>query len=205
MLNSTDPSCMVVTDGWPPIDFACAATSNDPGIWEKIVKRYSRLIDYWGLKYGVPHSELDNLRQEVFTRLSRSMARFQPHHGERSFLAFLKTITRNQIVSEVRKKAPQIRCRVTAYETLASIPHKSASAVQAGVSEEKAALYKQVMALISKNYSTQHVFIFTEYVIQQRQPADIAKELGISTNVIYQVRSRILNYLRLRFGDATQS
>ena len=150
MPKSTDSSCLAA-ESWPQIDFAWVAASNDPGIWEKIVERYSRFDDYWGLKYGVPYSELDNLRQEVFTRLSRSIGRFHPHDCQQSFLAFLKTITRNQIVSEFRKNDPQMRCRATAHETLASIPQKNSSVDQADVSEEKAAIYKQVMALISKN------------------------------------------------------
>jgi hypothetical protein len=73
------------------------------------------------------------------------------------------------------------------------------------LTEERSALYKKATRLLQENFSPDHVFIFTEYVVQQRKPADIAHQLNISTNVVYQVRSRILNYLRVELGDGVRS
>ena len=205
MLNCTDSSCLGFAELPIQNDFFRDASANDPRAWETIVSRYSRLIDTWCLRYGVPRSELENYRQEVFISLAGSIGRFRPRFANGSFPAYLKTITRNLVFSANRNTDPCGRASSAPFEVLYSVPQDSASAQQAELTKERSALYKRVSGLLKENFSPDHVFIFTEYVVQQRKPADIAHQLNISTNVVYQVRSRILNYLRSELGDVVRS
>ncbi|MCH2181051.1 MAG: sigma-70 family RNA polymerase sigma factor [Mariniblastus sp.] len=201
MLNCSDNHGPAVAEPITNREFFRNASTNDPGTWETIVHRYSRLIDFWCLTYGVPRSELDNYRQEVFIRLAGSIGRFQPKFAQSSFQAFLKTITRNQVFSAHRETDPCGRAGSLPQEVLNAVAQDSPRSHQAELTEAKSALYQKTIKLIQENFSPDHAYIFTEYVVQQRKPADIADELNISTNVVYQVRSRILNYLRLELGS----
>ncbi len=205
MLNCNDSSCLGFAEPSIPNDFFRDATANDPRVWETIVSRYSRLIDTWCLRYGVPRSELENYRQEVFISLVGSIGRFRPRFANGSFPAYLKTITRNLVFSANRNTDPCGRASSAPHEVLSAVPQNSSSTQQATLTEERSALYKKATRLLQENFSPDHVFIFTEYVVQQRKPADIAHQLNISTNVVYQVRSRILNYLRVELGDGVRS
>ena len=201
MLNCPDNHCPAVPEPLKHHDFFRSASSNDPGTWETIVNRYSRLIDFWCLRYGAPRSELDNHRQEVFIRLAGSIGRFQPRFANGSFQAFLKTLTRNQVISAHRETDPCGQAGSLPLDVLNAIAQDSPEEQRGGLTETKSALYQKVIHLINENFSAEHAFIFIEYVVQQRKPSDIAAELNISTNVVYQVRSRILNYLREKLGS----
>ena len=176
------------------------ATSNDPYAWEKIVRVYSRLVDYWCTKFGVRGHDLKDVRQEVFLRLSRSIARFKKRNDQGSFRGFLRTITRNYIISEYRKQLTVGTGGNNAFELIHQIPDET-ELTEAQVSHEKAILYQRIMELISGQFSVIHIRIFQEYVINQRPAADIADEMKTTPNVVYQVRSRILNYIRTQFGE----
>ncbi len=201
MLNTSDSSCSGLAEPPPQHDFICNASPHEPLDWEAIVNQYSRLIEYWCLTYGVPRSDLENFRQEVFIRLAGSIDRFEPRFGKASFQAFLKTITRNLVYSAYRKADPCTESASIPIEVLSSLPQNRRPDGPAKLTAETAALHDEVCRLLNDNFSKQHVFIFTEYVVHQRKPADIADQLDISTNTIYQVRSRIMNFLRIQLGD----
>ncbi len=176
------------------------ASANDPFAWEKIVRVYSQLVDYWCIKFGVRGHDLKDVRQEVFLRLSRSIARFQKRKDGGSFRGFLRTITRNFIFSEYRKQRAIGIGGPTAFKLIHQIPDDG-EVTEAQLTQEKQILYQRVMELIARQFSPAHIRIFREYVVNQRPAVHIAEELNTTPNVVYQVRSRILNYIRTQFGE----
>ena len=69
------------------------------------------------------------------------------------------------------------------------------------MSKENAIVYQRVMELISNKFSEKHVQIFIQSMVHQRSAQEVAEEFGTTPNVVYQVRSRILNYIRTQFLD----
>src|SRR5947199_9343811 len=66
----------------------------DPQAWDAFVRRYQPAICAWCLKWGAQPPDADDVAQEVLLKLLTAMRKFQ-YDPERSFRAWLKTVTHN--------------------------------------------------------------------------------------------------------------
>lgn len=73
---------------------------------------------------------------------------------------------------------------------------------EAEVREELRQLHARAMEIIRAEFEQATWVAFREVVIEQRKPADVAAELGITLNAVYLAKSRILRRLREELGDA---
>ncbi len=179
------------------------ASGNDPTAWEKIVRIYSPLIGYWCRQMNVARQDIDNIRQEVFTRLAASISRFRknPGQGNNSFRGYLRTITRNVIVSEYRKHPVKDLNGSSIFRLIKNQASADDRPTPGQLSMELAILHRRVMQVIEDKFSSRDLEIFKASITQDRKASEIAADFGVSSNVVYQVRSRILNYIRDHFGD----
>ena len=67
--------------------------AGDAAAWEEIVQQYNRRIYNICYRFTGLQSDAEDLTQEVFIRLYRTMGSYEP--GKGSFTTWLTTITRN--------------------------------------------------------------------------------------------------------------
>ena len=69
-----------------------------PSAWELVFSLYTPLIRRWARGNGVrcPH-ELDNVTQEVFAKLHKSLRKYENRKSGGSFRGWLRRITRNHV------------------------------------------------------------------------------------------------------------
>src|SRR3954470_8763206 len=75
--------------------------SGDAAAWEKLVRQQNRRIYNICYRFTGSSSEAEDLTQEVFIRLYRTMSSFEP--GKGSFTTWLTTLTRNMLVDHFRR------------------------------------------------------------------------------------------------------
>lgn len=179
------------------------ASGNDPTAWEKIVRIYSPLIGYWCIRMNVARQDVDNIRQEVFVRLAASIGRFRKKAGEegRSFRGYLRTITQNVVISEYRKRPVKDLNGSSIFRLINNQTSDAGRPSPGQLSMELAILHRRVIQVIERAFSSRDLNIFKASITQDRKASEIATDFGVSTNVVYQVRSRILSYIRDHFGD----
>jgi len=75
--------------------------AGDAGAWEELVRQQNRRIYNICYRFTGSSSDAEDLTQEVFIRLYRTMATYEPDKG--SFNTWLTTLTRNMLVDHFRR------------------------------------------------------------------------------------------------------
>ena len=191
------------------------ARQQDPQAWVRVVKLYTPLIDYWIRQRGIRGHDIENVRQEVFARVARSLSNFSKHNNGGTFRGYLRTITENLIRSLYRKDQVEAVGGTGALAMLHQIPGVPESfssmfdsfSPEAGTfkgdyfSVENGILFRRIMNWVYGNCSQEHTDVFSRVVLEHKPPRDVAKDLNISVGSVYQIKSRILASIREEFSD----
>lgn len=187
------------------------AQANEPVAWDLMFRLYAPLIKQWARGSGVdcPY-EVDNVCQEVFAKLIQSLSSFKKRDTGGSFRGWLRVITRNHIYTNRlgnSKKNFKIVGGSQWNRRLAEIPFDSRSvnslfdSVTDEHPDEKAIIFRRIMAWIDSQYSYTQKTAFKRVVIDQHNVRDVAEDLNLTVNVVYQNKSRILARIREVFRD----
>ena len=186
------------------------AKANQSVAWELVFMLYAPLIKRWARLEGVACPfEVDNVCQEVFTKLFKNIHSFQRRENGGSFRGWLRVITRNHIYTQRMGKARFLKT-VGGSDwnlRLSQIPFNARSvnsmfdSVQDEHSDERTLIFKRIMDWVDANYSNIQQTAFKRVVLHQRPAREVAKELNLTPNVVYQYKSRILARIRQVFAD----
>lgn len=194
-----------------------SARKFDQNAWVRLVNLYSPLIDYWIRQRGIKGHDVENIRQEVFHRLAKSIGNFsKSNSGGGSFRGYLRTITQNLIASLYRKNQIAARGGTGALMMMNEVEGEadSFSSLFDSISQEWGSLYKdrgysiengilfrRIMDWVRVNCSEKQADVFVKVVLENKRPRDVAKDLNMSVGNVYQTKSRILNCIREEFDD----
>ncbi len=202
----------IVTDAFVnPIGDPAGATSlsllervraRDARAWERLVSLYTPLLDQWCRQYGLQEADAADIRQKVFVVVSERIGTFRRDEAGGSFRGWLRIITRSKVLDHRRCEAPKAAPGGDAYEKQLHVPAPEPESAAAGVErEEIRLLYRRAMELMARDFEETTWKAFYMVVVQDRRPADVAAELGISRNAVYLARARVLSRLREEFAD----
>ncbi len=185
------------------------AKANEPVAWELVFSLYAPLIKRWARREGVSCPfEVDNVCQEVFIKMIKHLYWFQKRENGGSFRGWLRVITRNLIRTQQLGKAPPKIVGGSHWNLqLSQIPCGDRSvnslfdSVQEENSDERTLIFQRIMAWVDAHYSDVQKTAFKRVVIDQCPARDVAEELNLTPNVVYQYKSRILARIRQVFQD----
>lgn len=168
--------------------------------WDRLVTLYHPLIYEWCRRWGLSENDALNVGQEVFLAISHGIDRFKKENPGDTFRGWVRRICRNKYVDWVRhnKQNPMATGGSDAQAALNEVPDLSSDE---DLSLERQILYRQAIQLIESNYSARDFAAFHAVVVEERRPADVAKELNVDVNVVYLAKSRILARLREEFEE----
>ena len=191
------------------------ATRQDPAAWERLVSIYSPLVYFWCQESGLSRADLQDVFQEVFHALARNLNRFRPIENG-TFRGWLRTLTRNKLNDQFRQAGlePKPIGGTEALNFLKEIPattqrrstsnHSSAINFAATSSEQVIVDSTLCHALsnVRVHFSEQSWKAFWMVVVDGRETADVAKDLGMQPGAVRVAKSRVLKRLRLELGDS---
>jgi RNA polymerase sigma-70 factor (ECF subfamily) len=184
------------------------AQANEPVAWEVVFRLYGPLIKRWARGNGVrcPH-EIDNICQEVFARIVKNLRSFQKQKKNGSFRGWLRVITRNYIYTNYAGTSNLLTIGGPEWNhKLNQIPFddRVGSLLDSATDEhpdEASLIFQQIMAWVESEYSPKQRSAFKSVVIDQRPAREVAEELKVSVNQVYQNKSRILARIREVFHE----
>lgn len=176
------------------------AQQNEATAWDRIVSLYSPLVYKWCLRWGLKPQDAENVGQEVFLSVARSLATFERRRNY-SFRSWLRQITRNKYVDYLRGSTNTPRCIGGSDAQGLMVNVEDVSQTEEEISAERAALYRTAVELIRSEFSERDWNAFYSLTIEGTPAAEVATTLGVSVNIVYLVKSRILRRVRLEFRD----
>lgn len=162
---------------------------DDRAAWERFVSIYGPLLLCWANRLRLPQRDATDLVQDVLLLLVRVLPNFE-YRREGGFRKWLKTVAHNQWRSLARRR---------------ELPLSGLGAAE--VADPKDAedfweveyhqrLVQQFLRVIRPELEPHTWQAFEEYVVQGRDPQEVADRLGMSRAAVYLAKSRILRRLR---------
>ena len=172
--------------------------ANEEVAWQRLVELYSPLIDLWCRRFQLQQADTADIRQEVFLAVRRKIGDFHRESATDSFRGWLRTITRNKINDLGRRRRSQPEGTGVGdqlEQTAAQVAQEDGDDTTA----EGRILYRRALALIQQDFEDCTWRAFWGVVIDGRSATAVALDLGVSVNVVYLAKSRVLKRLREEF------
>jgi RNA polymerase sigma-70 factor (ECF subfamily) len=163
----------------------------DQDAWSRLVQLYLPLICYWARRAGLQDADVQDLSQEVFAVLYRTLPSFS-YDRHRSFRSWLWTVTRNKCRELHRRRAAPVPAgRGGALDGLADDETD-----RSWEEEHNRYVATRALQLMRTDFEPRTWQACWQTVVED-QPADaVAQRLGMTVAAVYAAKSRVLRQLR---------
>lgn len=183
--------------------------ADDDTGWEQFVEIYSPLIVEWCKASGLQPADVQDVGQEVFRCVNGAIRDFRTDHSGGGFRAWLHTITLNKIrdLARLRANHPQAHGGSTATEMFLKMASEQPPPGASGESSdpkngkdaaarEQQLVLSRAIEVILKKCEEKTRLAFTRVVLEGEDMEHVAKDLGMTYNALYVMKSRLLKQLR---------
>jgi len=168
------------------------AAATDDGAWREFCVRYGDLIHNVARHRGLQPTDGDDVLQDVLLALRKAMPNFRYDRSRGTFRGYLKTVTLHAIYARSRQKRGE-----------SPLPDWRAASEPSGddafdaVWEAQWRQYhlRQAMRTIEVEFNEPDRIAFARYGVDGEPVREVARELGLSVDQVYQAKSRILKRL----------
>jgi RNA polymerase sigma-70 factor (ECF subfamily) len=160
--------------------------------WVRFVHLYTPLLWRWLARRGVRPTDAADLIQDIFVVLVQKMPEFT-YDRKKSFRAWLHTITLNKWRDRLRARVP-----IPLDDGEQPLADLEAGGVEDAFDQTECSSYlaARALRLIQAEFQEPTWRAFWECVVAGRPGAEVARELGLTTNAVYLARGRVLRRLR---------
>jgi RNA polymerase sigma-70 factor, ECF subfamily len=180
---------------------------HDNEAWQRLVTLYTPFLHYWCRRWGVSSEDADDVLQEVFQAISKSLEGFRRDREGDSFRSWLRGIARNKVLSLQRRRDPRGPGGTDFYRRALLIPDRGCEHLvdteQAEEDEAVGVLYQQALKLVRSEFEERTWQAFWRAAVEGQSPAIIAEDLGVTAAAVRQAKSRILRKLKEILGETS--
>lgn len=175
------------------------ASRNQDEDWERLLSIYRPFIDQQVRRYPQLLDQADDIAQEIAMLLLRELPSFQRQRTG-SFRAWLRQVAVNQLRNASRKlksqpipmgDSPNIEALLDELSDPASV------AAQRWDTEHDKEVLRRVVEIVRQDVNPIHWRAFQAHVLDGKPVQLVAKELGVSDNVVLLAKSRITKKMQL--------
>jgi RNA polymerase sigma-70 factor, ECF subfamily len=165
--------------------------SEDSDAWVRFVELATPFLFDVARRNGLQEADAADVVQDVFVVLAQKLPEFR-YEPARSFRSWLRTILINRCRDRHRRHAAALA--LPAGRPLPVAPSDPAECF--ADDEYRRALAVRALRLMQSEFTEATWRACWEQVVNDRAAADVARELGMTLNMAYLARSRVLARLR---------
>ncbi|QEG02644.1 RNA polymerase sigma factor CarQ [Stieleria maiorica] len=173
--------------------------------WQDLVELYGPLVKSWAGRTGLDSAAAEDICQEVFLAVHRSIGEFDLTVEGATFRGWLWRITRNAVLRSFRKPLPDARGGSTANARFAelhdAINDRELTETPPDSPDDTTALLTRAMRQIESRVEPTTWQAFIRTTIYGESTAEVAESLGLSPTAVRKAKSRTLQRLRKQLGD----
>lgn len=176
----------------------------DGDAWQRLVDLYGPVVYGWCRQWGVSAADAGDVFQEVFSAVATHVAHFHRDQPGDSFHGWLWTIARNKVRDLYRRSQgrPQAQGGTDAQVRFAQIPDDaSASSLADPRSDDRVGLAQRALALVRAEIADRTWEAFWRLTVDGDPGAQVAEDLEMSIQAVYQAKCRVLKQIRLQLGE----
>ena len=168
---------------------------NNPA-WSEFVDRYGKLILSVAFKSNLSHSDADDVLQETCKKVHKSIKKFDYDPSKGRFRSWLCLIVKQQIADHYRK----LKNFPPLPSPLNENPEGPHVDIEDPVDDFQKIWDKEFQEdiqscgemCLKKKIRPDQYEIFKAYVIEGRPAKEVAEQLGVSEDTVYQTKTRVM-------------
>lgn len=164
--------------------------SGQADAWDRFVRLYTPLLLEWARLQGLQPADAEDLAQVVLVNLIRLLPGYEPREGK-SFRGWLFTVCRNECRDFRARRTTRPLPGGDGLNTVAA-----PGTADPDENDYRRQLVGRAIELVRTDFSNNVWAAFAGVVLDGRSPADVARDLGMTPNAVYQARYRVLRRLR---------
>lgn len=170
----------------------------DVAAWNEIVDIYSPLIRRLAFAQGMQCADADDLTQEVFTSMARSVSRWLDRPDRGPFRAWLLTIARNAAVNRLTRRGtrPLAAGGEEAVSMLVENPSAKSELTDHFDLEYRREVFRWTAAQVREQVAKATWSAFWLTHVDGKSVVDAAHQLGVSVGTVYVSRSRVMKRIQ---------
>ncbi len=177
------------------------AQAGDTDAFDRITLLHKGLVYHWCRTKGLVPEDAEDVVQQVFLTVFRSLHQFSRDKPGGGFRKWLRMITQSKIIDHFRRDRHREKA-LGGDEQLEVVDFDSHLLDGPGeLKQEDAILYDQALRMMHSAFSEQDCRAFILVHVDGLAPRDAAQKLGMSVNSVYIANSRIRKRLRQEFAD----
>ncbi len=163
----------------------------DQQAWEQFHERYAPMIRGW-CRHWFPR-ELDDMVQEVFTRLVSCLKAFEYEPGKGRFRGYLKTVT-HRLMADLKEKPAWTPVSEDEEMLIEVEARQDLLARLAAMFDLE--LLEQAKERVRGRVEEKTWLAYMGTAEEGRKPAEVARELGMKVGAVYQAKYSVITELR---------
>lgn len=178
--------------------------SGDELAWERLVDIYGPFLLGRLRSRGLPHVDAEEVLQDVFRTVYRSIGQFRRDRPGDSFLNWLQTITSSRLADFARKRSRQVEVAAggsTVQQQLAESPDPLAGEDWSTDAMAQQTVLKRALDLMKVEFREHTWRAFWMSAMDGRTTDEICQELDMKPGAVRQARSKVRKRLAEEFGD----
>lgn len=177
----------------------------DEGSWREFFLRYERKVRNIARGRGLAEHDAEDVAQEVFKRLAKTIGTYKPTQRPGSFRSWLFKLTRWRAADQLREKQPFSSSPFERFPTddafsdrTSTIERLPAPAEMERAIEEESRreFIDSLLGRVERTVSPKQLQIFQMLVLDEVPVADVAKLYGMTATAIYVIKHRTMAKLR---------
>jgi RNA polymerase sigma-70 factor (ECF subfamily) len=165
--------------------------------WSEFRQRYAPIIAGFARKLGARPQDVDDVIQDVFLGFFAVSPRFVYDPARGRFRGYLKMVTLNAIRTRLGKSA-----RINTVP-LSEISDDAEPIEQTWDQTWREQLLRRAIERVRADYAAHPKTFqaFEKYVLRDQPPGDVARELGVSVDSVYQAKHRVSEALKVVMSE----
>jgi RNA polymerase sigma-70 factor (ECF subfamily) len=175
----------------------------DAKSWGEFYGLYRKLVYGFSRRAGLTHEEAEEVTQDVFTRVAKTIQDFESNPDRGSFRGWLMQLTRWRVTDKFRSRPdlpkphrrPDGEQSAAGTMTISRIPNPAQDQKIWDI-EWRNQLLEAAMERLSRRVKAKHFQIFDFHIRQHWPVARISRELGVNPAFVYLITHRLSKQLK---------
>jgi RNA polymerase sigma-70 factor (ECF subfamily) len=170
--------------------------TQDQEAWRRLVRLYGPLVDYWIRRSSVQAADAEDIFQETFRAVARSIGTFHKDQAHGSFRRWLRSITRSKLIDHHRRLGHEPQGIGGSDVQLQWQELAEDAESDAGEAQEIDTLRLRALELVRAEFEDRTWQMFWRVAVEGHEVKDVARDLGVTTSAVRLAKSRVLRRLR---------
>ncbi len=170
----------------------------DDQAWRRLLAVYEPWLRGWLSRHDLQPADVEDVLQEILVAVSDKLPAFEHNGRPGAFRAWLRAILTNRVRHFLRGR----RNRQAALsphpptDWLDQLADPESALSRQWDEEHDQQLVRRLLASIRTEFNPTTWQVFRMLVLEDRPAAEVARQLGLTTNAVYVAKARVLARLR---------